>query len=129
MSPVVRAAQRRLRRTLSKARDAIVGRAVEPTIETIARFDHRWPVFSSAVEFVATEEIAGDIVECGVFTGMSLALFSYAHQRREPATPRRIVGFDAFEGLPPSAAGDRRACDAGRDAPAVCALRLAGAED
>jgi len=62
MSPVVRAAQRRLRRTLSKARDAVVGRAVEPTIETIARFDHRWAVFSSAVEFVATEEIAGDII-------------------------------------------------------------------
>src|SRR5207248_7797364 len=78
MSPVVRAAQRRLRRTLSKARDAVVGRAVEPTIETIARFDHRWPAFSSALGFVTTEACAGDSVECGVCTGTSRALLSCA---------------------------------------------------
>jgi hypothetical protein len=102
MSPVVRAAQRRLRRTLAATRDAVVGRAVEPTIQTIARFDQRWSVFASAVEYVAAEGIAGDIVECGVFTGLSLALLAYAHQQQESGTPRQIVGFDAFEGLPPS---------------------------
>jgi O-methyltransferase len=102
MSSVVRTAQRRVRRSLSKARDAVVGRRVETAIDTIARFDPRWPVFASAVDFVATENIPGDIVECGVFTGLSLALFSHAHQRREPGTPRQVVGFDAFEGLPPS---------------------------
>jgi len=102
MSPIVRSARRRLRRTLSLARDAVVGRHVEATIETIARLDRRWPVFSSAVEFVAVEGIPGDIVECGVFTGLSLALLAHAHLRREPETPRLIVGFDAFEGLPPS---------------------------
>jgi len=74
----------------------------EPVIARMARTDPRWPMFSSAVEFVNVEGVAGDIVECGVYTGVSLALLAHAQQDQAADIPRRVIGFDAFEGLPPS---------------------------
>ena len=74
----------------------------ESVIERMARADPRWSMFSSALEFANVEGVEGDIVECGVYTGVSLALLAYAQQQQAPVGARRVFGFDAFEGLPPS---------------------------
>jgi O-methyltransferase len=46
--------------------------------------------------------VPGDIVEFGVFTGISLALLAHAHSFDPKGMNRRIVGFDSFQGLPDS---------------------------
>lgn len=50
------------------------------------------------------EDIEGDIVECGVYTGYTLYLQALFSQTREPQ--RDIYGFDSFEGLPEMSAED-----------------------
>jgi len=92
-----------VRRALRKARALVLDAPAEAPIARLARSDPRWPVFSSAIEYINVEGIDGDIVECGVYTGVSLALLAHAQQAQATAgLPRRVVGFDAFEGLPPS---------------------------
>src|SRR4029077_5424220 len=92
-----------VRRALRRARALGMDAPREAPIARLVRTDPRWPVFSSAIEYINVEGIDGDIVECGVYTGVSLALLAHAQQAHETAgLPRRVVGFDAFEGLPPS---------------------------
>jgi predicted O-methyltransferase YrrM len=63
-------------------------------------------VFSAACEFVRFEKVEGDVLEFGVFTGMSLALFGkVVHDNREGDVPRRVIGFDSFAGLAPDTEG------------------------
>ncbi|MCY4015498.1 MAG: class I SAM-dependent methyltransferase [Gammaproteobacteria bacterium] len=52
------------------------------------------------------EDVEGQIVECGVGPGRSLFVFAILTQC--VARPRRIVGFDTFEGLPEPTAEDGR---------------------
>jgi hypothetical protein len=91
-----------VRRALRAARALVFAPPPEAPIARLARGDPRWPIFSSAIEYINVEGIDGDIVEFGVYTGVSLALFAYAQQSQAADPPRRVVGFDAFEGLPPS---------------------------
>jgi hypothetical protein len=92
-----------VRRALRKARALVFDAPAEAPIARLVRSDPRWPVFSSAIEYINVEGIVGDIVECGVYTGVSLALLARAQQAQAvDGLPRRVVGFDAFEGLPPS---------------------------
>ena len=65
--------------------------------------DPRWSTFCQALEYINYEAVAGDIVEFGVFTGISLALLAKAHSFDPKGMTRRIGGFDSFEGLPGSA--------------------------
>ena len=67
----------------------------------IAR-DPRWKTFCRAIEYVNYEAVPGDVVEFGVFTGISLALLTKAHSFDPKGMNRRIVGFDSFQGLPGS---------------------------
>ena len=67
----------------------------------IAR-DPRWTTFCRAVEYINYEAVPGDIVEFGVFTGISLALLAKAHSFDPKGMRRRIGGFDSFQGLPGS---------------------------
>lgn len=69
--------------------------------QLIAR-DPRWTTFCRAVEYVNYEAVRGDIVEFGVFTGISLALLARAHSFDPKGMARRIGGFDSFQGLPGS---------------------------
>jgi len=94
--------QSALRRAARTARAAVLDPPREPVIERLERSDSRWPVFRSAIEYINVEGVPGDIVECGVYTGVSLALLAHAQQDQATDLARRIVGFDAFEGLPPS---------------------------
>ena len=64
--------------------------------------DPRWTTFCRAVEYVNYEAVPGDIVEFGVFTGISLALLSKAHSFDPKGMMRKVVGFDSFRGLPGS---------------------------
>jgi len=102
VTPYTHSWQPGLRRALRSAGAWVSAGPPEAVISRMARSDPRWPVFSSAVEYINVEAIPGDIVECGVYTGVSLALLAHAQQEQATDLSRRIVGCDAFEGLPPS---------------------------
>lgn len=57
----------------------------------------------SAIDYIDYEKIPGDVVEFGVFTGLSLAQFAQGHLFDPKGMERRFVGFDSFDGLPASA--------------------------
>ena len=59
-----------------------------------------------AVRAVNSEDIAGDVVECGVWNGGCIGLMALAHGRTGGAIPRRFHLFDSFEGLPPPSPED-----------------------
>src|SRR5262249_8567406 len=53
-------------------------------------------------------EVKGSIVECGVFRGAGLMTWANLSAILEPVNlPRRIYGFDSFEGFPSVAPQDR----------------------
>jgi hypothetical protein len=70
--------------------------------QMIRRNLHRWTMYSRAVDFVNFEAVEGDILEFGVFGGVSLALLAQAHSFDPKGMTRRIVGYDSFRGLPRS---------------------------
>lgn len=69
---------------------------------TIIRNDGRSETYFRAIEYVNFEQVPGDIVECGVFGGLSLALFAKGATFDPQGLHRRIIGIDTFEGLPPA---------------------------
>lgn len=76
-----------------------------PTVDTMTRLmrsDARADTFVRALDFVNFERVPGDVVECGVYGGLSLALLGKAATFDPKGMIRRIVGFDTFEGLPAS---------------------------
>ncbi len=92
---------RATRGVLRSTRDRLVGRRRRTVLEEIiARNGERFAQFGAANEYIRFEAIPGDILEFGVFTGLSLALLAKCHSFNEtPDLPRRLVGFDSFEGL------------------------------
>lgn len=68
----------------------------------LIRADARSDTFFRAIEFVNFERVAGDIVECGVHGGLSLAVLAKGATFDSKGMDRRIVGFDTFAGLPAS---------------------------
>jgi hypothetical protein len=60
----------------------------------------RWAAFERAIDFVNRLGVPGDILEFGVFAGASLALLAFSHHCHPHRLPRRVVGFDSFNGLP-----------------------------
>ena len=91
---------------LSRTLRAIGRRVLPPpppdTMTALMRQDARTDTFIRAVEFVNFERVAGDIVECGVHGGLSLAVLAKAATFDPKGMSRRLVGFDTFDGLPPS---------------------------
>jgi hypothetical protein len=85
---------RRAARRVSPKRDDVLGR--------LARSDKRFSTFVDAVEYINYEAVPGDIVEFGVFTGISLALLARAASFDSKGMERGLAGFDSFEGLPSS---------------------------
>jgi O-methyltransferase len=74
----------------------------------LARRDPRFTTFCRAVEYVNYEAVPGDIIEFGVFTGISLALLAKAHSFDPKGMDRRVAGFDSFRGLPGSSESHAR---------------------
>ena len=75
-------------------------------IQELVDFDIRSQMFCKATRFVDYEVIEGDIIEFGVYTGRSLALMSYYHNKFKNdkvhgnLTPvRKVIGIDSFKGL------------------------------
>jgi hypothetical protein len=79
-----------------------MGRVDPPVMTQIIRRDPRSQTFMNAIEYVDYEAIQGDVVEFGVFTGLSLAQFAQGHLFDPKGVQRRFIGFDSFDGLPPS---------------------------
>jgi predicted O-methyltransferase YrrM len=88
-------------RAIRRAR-RVAGYETRDVIGQMAKRDARWTTFCRAVEYINYEAVPGDIVEFGVFTGMSLALLAKAQTFDPKENHRRVGGFDSFEGLPTS---------------------------
>jgi hypothetical protein len=58
--------------------------------------------FQSLLQMI--DGVAGDIVECGVYSGLTLYAQALFSENRKPC--RNIYGFDSFEGLPEASAED-----------------------
>lgn len=97
-----------VRKALRAARNAVLGRERVPIISQIIRRDPRSTTFFSALDYINYERVPGDVVEFGVFTGLSLAEFAQGAVFDDKGMARRCVGFDSFEGLPPSAEAHAR---------------------
>ena len=105
----------------------ILGSALD-TMGQIVQRDARCHTFFRAIEFINFERVPGDIVECGVFGGLSLALLAKGATFDSKGMTRRIVGIDSFDGLPlrhrgTSAMARRRLLDRAWLAPADAGRR------
>lgn len=89
-------------RAIRRAKRA-AGYETRDVMSQLAARDPRWATFCRAAEYVDYEAVPGDIVEFGVFTGISLALLAKAHSFAPGHVERNVAGFDSFEGLPGSA--------------------------
>lgn len=73
------------------------------TRDEVHRFlaqDARNRFFYSAVTFATFEGVPGDFLEFGVYGGRSITLLAkYLHSDTYGTIPRRVIGFDSFEGL------------------------------
>jgi hypothetical protein len=94
--------RRLLRRGLRAVRDLAIGNGKPPIMTQIIRRDPRATTFLNAVDYINYERIEGDVVEFGVFTGLSLAILAQGHGFDSKGIDRRFVGFDSFQGLPAS---------------------------
>lgn len=45
-------------------------------------------------------DLPGDIIECGVFKGQGLLFWAKLIQIFNPLSPRKVIGFDTFSGVP-----------------------------
>jgi O-methyltransferase len=95
VSSLLKRAARRVARA-SGRRDA------HDVMTRLTRQDRRFETFVDGLEYINYEAVAGDIIEFGVFTGVSLALLAKAASFDPKGLTRRIAGFDSFEGLPGS---------------------------
>jgi O-methyltransferase len=87
---------------------------VESKIEDILKNDMRYEAFQHCVRYISNEYILGDILEFGVFNGLSLAMLThhleelssknrkmaYSCDRVFQPITRNIIGIDSFKGLP-----------------------------
>lgn len=60
--------------------------------------------FEALLRSVDEARVPGDVVECGV--GRGLTLYMLGHFMAARRSPRRLYGFDSFEGFPPPTAAD-----------------------
>jgi hypothetical protein len=101
--------RRSLRSALARAYHLVLESPNASIIDQMARHNlDRWTMFVRAVDFVNFEAVEGDILEFGVFGGISLALLARAHGFDPKGMSRRIVGYDSFRGLPGSAESHAR---------------------
>ncbi len=96
-------ARRSLRSVLGKAYRLALGPPHLSLIDQMMRRNlDRWTMYLRAVDFVNFEAVEGDILEFGVFGGVSMALLAQAYAFDPKGMTRRIVGYDSFQGLPQS---------------------------
>jgi hypothetical protein len=94
--------RRSLRSVLGTTRKRLLGASPPLIDEMIRRNLDRFTMYTRAVDFVNFEAVEGDILEFGVFGGVSLALLTKAHSFDTKGMSRQIVGYDSFRGLPKS---------------------------
>jgi predicted O-methyltransferase YrrM len=86
----------------------VLGEDTPDLLTQIVRRDPRAETFFRAIEFVNYERVPGDIVEAGVFGGLSLAVLAKGATLDPKGMTRRIVGLDTFDGLPPASEAHAR---------------------
>jgi len=95
-----------MRAVLARGLRAVARRVLPPPRRDlraqIVHADARASTFFQAIEYVNFERVEGDILECGVFGGLSLAVLAHGAAFDPKGMTRRIVGIDTFTGLPPS---------------------------
>ncbi len=85
--------------------------------QDVAKFLARAELFQKVLH------VQGSIVECGVYDGDGLLTWANLSAIYEPANhPRRVIGFDTFEGFP-----SLDAADVGSESPEAHAGGMAGA--
>ena len=67
-----------LARTLRRAGRFVGGPPQPPLIDRMIQGDRRWPTFLNVIDYVNYEQVEGDILEMGVYSGLSLALLAKA---------------------------------------------------
>jgi hypothetical protein len=97
-----------IRRTARAVRNLAIGADQVPIMSQMIRRDARATTFFAALDYINYERVPGDVVEFGVYTGISLALFAQGQAFDPKGMTRRFVGFDSFEGLPSSAIAHAR---------------------
>jgi hypothetical protein len=100
--------RRYVRGGLRRVRDLVLGRPDVPLMTRLLRTDQRASTFLAAIDYINYEGVPGDIVEFGVFTGLSLALLAQGSLFDPKGMTRRIIGFDSFDGLPPASEAHAR---------------------
>ncbi len=81
---------------LSKAFDYENGFYLTASVQRMGKFASHLEMFRRSLE------LAGDIVECGVFKGASLSRFVKFRSLFETPASRKIHGFDTFGAFPPA---------------------------
>ena len=79
---------------------SLLRRGPKPVMQQIIERDRRWETIVFAIEYINYEAVPGDILEFGVFGGVSLAMLAEAMRYDPKGMERRVVGFDSFRGLP-----------------------------
>lgn len=87
---------------LSSRDRQIIGQVAGFTMTSLARV----AALLNAVEYITTNKIPGDIVECGVWRGGSSMAVALALLARNE-TSRTLYLYDTFEGMPPPTEHDR----------------------
>jgi hypothetical protein len=89
------------KKVLQKTRNVLLGREKQqPSIQELFG-DPRSLFFRQALNYANYEKIPGDILEFGVFTGKTLAIWEHLNQTQTEwkFMERNVVGFDWFQGL------------------------------
>ncbi|MDP6052832.1 MAG: TylF/MycF/NovP-related O-methyltransferase [Candidatus Latescibacteria bacterium] len=81
---------------LSKAFDYENGFYLTSSVQRVGKFANHLELFRRS------SDLAGDIVECGVFKGASLSRFLKFRALFENPAHRKIYGFDTFGAFPPA---------------------------
>lgn len=94
----------------AESQDALINRvdafAKYASRQSLAKFLVRHEIFRKIID------VSGSIVECGVLSGQGLFTFAKLSSIYEPVNhPRKIIGFDTFEGFPHIHNNDARTGD------------------
>ena len=92
----------RVRRILQRGADALLPRELPLMDQVVRKNLDRCSMYCRAMEYINFERVEGDVLEFGVFGGISLALLARAQQMDPKGMHRRVAGFDSFSGLPES---------------------------
>jgi O-methyltransferase len=85
---------------------SLIAQVSPHTLSFVSGVDAPWALYQS-IEYIIRNDIPGDIVECGVWSGGSMLLAAHA-LKHFGDTSRRIFLYDTFHGMPKPSVIDAR---------------------